>query len=146
MIEIREDSFSAHVDAVSELIAANWDETGFGFPFILDKELYARLEDLEVILGVGVFRDGKMVGYSLSSVLPHPFNRDITVCYCDALFLVPELRGTITSARLLLETERCAKARGASRMIWGTRPSNGLREALDKRGYTTVNVSMMKEL
>lgn len=145
MVIIRETTCLEHIDAISALTAENWDETGYDFPLVLDVDFYKQLEALGMIIAIAAFEGEQVVGYSLASITSHPFNRSIILCNSSALFLRKAYRGS-AGARLMLETERVAKARGAQRMLWNTRSGSPLHATLTKRGYTEADTVMMKEL
>lgn len=146
MVQVREVSLRDHIDDISPLMQANWDETGFGFPFDLNTTLYKNLEAQGCMVVVAAFDGAEIVGYSLSSILPHPYNPAVLMCNSDALFVRKDLRGTSVGARLMRMTEEIAAERGAVRMLWHTRGGTGLAEVLAKRGYQTADHVMMKEL
>ena len=146
MIEVRECLLADHIDDIDALIAVNWEETGFDFPFMLDKERYKQFEAAGFLLVVAAFNEEEVVGYSLASVLPHPYNPAIICGNSDAMFLHPNYRNSTAGARLMFETERLAKERGANRMLWHARGDTDFIETLRKRGYSTADVVMMKGL
>lgn len=146
MIVVSQGSLADNIDAMDELFTANWQETGFDFPLRLDKERYKQFEALGILVIVGAFDAGKVVGYSLASVLPHPFNPDIVFCNSDVLFLLKEYRHTMAGARLMLETKRVAKARGAKKIFWHARGDTGFAEMLRNRGHHLADEVFMEDL
>jgi GNAT superfamily N-acetyltransferase len=78
-------------------------------------------------------------------VSPMLHNPDITCAANDALFVDPSRRGYV-GGRLMLEAEREAARRGATRIIWRTRAGTGLASALQKRGYLLADIGLTKEI
>lgn len=146
MIEVREGSLADNIDKIDDLLRANWEETGFNFPLKLDKERYKQFEALGILLVVGAFNGDEVVGYSLASVLPHPFNPDVVFCNSDAMFLHPDYRHTTAGARLKAKTAELAKARGAKRIFWHARGDTGFADMLRKRGYHLADEVFMEDL
>lgn len=146
MIEVRECSLIDTIDRITDLMQANWDETGYDFEFNPNVDFYKKLDAAGLLLAVGAFDGDEVVGYSLSTVIAHPFNNAVRMCNADVLFLRKDHRGTKVGARLMSQTERLAKERGAHRMLWHARGGTNLAEVLKKRGYTLADEVMMKGL
>lgn len=146
MIEVRQGSLADNIDHMDALFTANWQETGFNFPLKLDKERYKQFETLGILVIVGAFDGDKVVGYSLASVLPHPFNPDVVFCNSDVLFLLKEYRHTSAGARLMAETKREAKRRGAHRIFWHARGDTAFAEMLRKRNLHLADEVFMEDI
>ena len=135
MLTIREIQAAEHIGKVQRLLAENWAETGFDFDLCPDGEMMRRLQE-----------DDELVGYSSALISPHTYNPSIVCCNSDALFVRRAWRPRGVGARLILETERVAKEKGASRMLWHTRAGTPLAAALERRGYEPADVIVMKEI
>lgn len=146
MIEVREGSLKDNIDAMHALFSANWAETGFDFPLQLDTERYKQFEALGILVIVGAFDGEKVVGYSLASVLPHPFNPSVVFCNSDVLFLLKEYRHTTAGARLMAVTRRGARDRGAKKIFWHARGNTGFAEMLRNRGLHLADEVFMEDL
>lgn len=146
MIVIREVTARDHIDAIADLIAANWAETGFDFELDLNVDAIARLQDMGFMFALAAFQDEQIIGYSTAMIGPHTFNPGMLFCNSDALFVLPEWRKSSAGARLIIETERVAKQRGAVRMLWHTRAGTPLAEVLKRRGYSPADIIVMKEI
>ncbi len=134
------------IGRVGELLADNWAETGFDFPFAPDVAAYQRLHEAGVAFAVGAFAGGDVVGYCTVVVVPHPHNPSVLVASNDALFVAPAHRGGTVAARLIQAAEREAKARGALRFTWHCRAGTGLAAMLSRHGYRPVDEVVMKEI
>lgn len=146
MIEVREGSLADNIDRMDALFAANWSETGFDFPLQLDKERYKQFEALGILVIIGAFNGDEVVGYSLASVLPHPFNPQIVFCNSDVLFLLKEFRYTSAGARLIAKTKDVARQRGAKKIFWHARGDTHFAGMLRKRNLHLADEVFMEDL
>lgn len=147
MVVVRQVRLADHIDAIGDLMRANWEETGFGFPFALDTSAYKRFEAVGLMFAVAAFDGEKgVVGYSTFSINHHPYNPDVLCCNSDALYVHPSYRNGTVASRLVLETERLAKEAGVDIMLWHTRGGTKFFEALERRGYEVADVVMMRRL
>lgn len=135
-----------HAASVQALFAANWAETGFGFPLAPDIAQYQALQDAGALFALAAWRGGEIVGYSSAFVQPHLFNPAVVCCASDALFVHPAHRAGTLGARLIVATEQEARRRGAVRMLWHTRAGTPLAQAMLRRGYQPADVVVMKEI
>ena len=134
------------IPRVGELLAANWAETGFDFPFSPDVAMYQRLFEVGIVFAVGAFKADELVGYCTVCVIPHMHNPTIVVASNDALFVTPAHRNGSAAGRLILAAEAEAKRRGASRFTWHCRADTPLAAMLTKHGYEPVDNVVMKGL
>ena len=131
-------------EQVAGLVADNWIETGFDWELKPNWQMYGKLYEMGYLISLAAFDGDEIVGYSLATVSPHLFNSDVKVCTTSALFVKPSHRNRLVSGRLIVETEREAKRRGAIRVFWQTRANTPLAGLLRKRGYQDADVAMMK--
>lgn len=143
---IREVNAVDHIAQIQELAAENWKETGFGFELKPSLKLHQLLQDAGVLIALAAFDGDEIVGYSTATVGPHMFNDEVMVCTTSALFVKKSHRGGSIPGRLVIETERAAKRRGAQLLFWQTRAGTELATTLKKRGYIDADVAVMKEI
>lgn len=134
------------IPRIGDLLAANWHETGFDFPFAPDAGAYQRLFDAGMCFAVAALDGDAVIGYCTVVVTPHAHNPAVIVAANDALFVAPEYRKGLTAGRLLKTVEAEAKRRGAARMLWHCRAGTDLAEMLMRHGYAPVDIVVMKEL
>ncbi|MFJ1253413.1 GNAT family N-acetyltransferase [Cupriavidus sp. CuC1] len=134
------------IPRIGDLLAANWAETGFDFPFAPDVEGYGRAFDAGLVFAVAALDGESVVGYCTVVVTPHPHNPAVLIAGNDALFVDPAYRNGLTTGRLLKAVEAEAKARGAVRMLWHCRAGTPLADMLTRHGYAPVDIVVMKEL
>lgn len=112
-----------------ELFAAHYDEiTRHKDVCKLDPDwaAYERVEKAGALLAIGAWVGSTMVGYSVTIVVPHLHYVDTILAQNDVLYVAPEHRGSSVGGRLISETERLAKERGASIMTWHAKPGTAL--------------------
>jgi len=131
---------------ISDLLSANWAETGFDFPFAPDVGMYQRLFDAGIVFAVAAFSGQEIVGYCTVCVTPHAHNPSILVAANDALFVAPARRNSLVAGRLIHAAEAEAKRRGASRFSWHCRAGTPLAEVLERHGYSPIDTVVMKGL
>lgn len=132
-----------YFDEATPLFEKNWRETGFDFELSLDKDLLVSLQETGKWFCMGGFNGRDLVGYVSAVICPHHFNKSITFCATDALFVDADLRKKGFGAQLIIALEKEAKKRGANFVLWHTRAGTALAEAFEKRGYTYADHVMM---
>jgi hypothetical protein len=90
--------------------------------------------------------DGVIVGYSLNFIGPHFHYSDLVVCNNDVLFLRNDLRPSTVGLRLIRETERVAKTRGARLMLWHAKDQTSLAKIMPRMGYVVQDIIYSKEI
>ena len=133
-------------DKAMPLFRQHWAESGFGFEFNPDRVAYGRLCGSGLLFTVLALEDGELLGYCTFVIAPHLHNRSVVCASHDALYVLPERRGGVVSARLMSVAEAEAKARGAMRFVWRPRHGTALSGALERRGYEPLDAAFCKEL
>lgn len=134
------------IPRITDLLAANWAETGFDFPFDPDVGMYQRMFEAGIVFAVAAFSSDEIVGYCTVCVVPHAHNPAVLVASNDALFVAPAHRNGTAAGRLILAAEAEAKRRGASRFSWHCRAGTPLAEMLTKHGYLPIDTVVVKGL
>lgn len=123
MIQIREIIASEYLEQARELMLSHWHEvaeqTGMPEPTI-DIDGLKAIENAGLVLTLGAFDGEVMVGYSIN-IIANTFNfADLKIMQNEGLFLNKEYRGKLIGVKLIKESERLARARGAVRAQWHT--------------------------
>lgn len=146
MLEIVQIQAADYIAQSMDLLRANWTETGFDFDLAPSVQIVQQLQDAGVMFVVAAFHGRQLVGYSSAMVSAHHFNPAIICCSSDALFVDPAFRNRTVLLRLMQETERIGKERGATRMLWHTRAGTSFAAVLEKRGYEPADIVVMKRI
>lgn len=134
------------IPRAGDLLAANWAETGFDFPFAPDVAMYQRMFEAGIVFAVGAFKGDEIAGYCTVCVVPHVHNPSVVVASNDALFVAEAYRNGTAAGRLILAAEGEAKRRGASRFAWHCRAGTPLAAMLTRHGYAPIDNVVMKGL
>jgi GNAT superfamily N-acetyltransferase len=110
-----------------DLFEEHWEEvsaTSQGLLPALDVawSVYERLEARDHLLALGLFVDGKLLGYSVGSLFNHAQSSHTLVCSNDALFVAKPARRRGLGRRLIEETAEHARALGCKLMLWHAPP------------------------
>ena len=101
-----------------------------------DYDRYEALDAIGMGLALGVFDDDdEIVGYSSNIIAQSMHYRNLVVCQNDAIYLHSAYRRGTLGLRLMRETERAARARGADMIVWQCKPQTSLHALLARSGY-----------
>ena len=149
-VRIVEMPMTGRIDEMWSLLAAHWDEVAKNKEVMVLKPDRARYEQLEaqgaLLCLAAIDPDGDIVGYSVSFVGPHIHYADLVVCNNDVLFLREDLRPSSIGMRLIRDTERAAKARGARLMLWHAKENTPLATIMPRMGYGVQDIIFSKQL
>ena len=88
-----------------------------------------------------------LVGYSANLLIPkHLHYKDLRYVSNDVLYVHPDYRGGSTAGRLMMETRKAARARGAKRMLWHAKKDTALAAILTKRESCIVQDIIFSEV
>ena len=97
--------------------------------------------------GLAAYDGDEVVGYAVSIIAPsHLHYADLCYVSNDALFVKKSHRGGSTGLRLMRETERIAKERGAKLVLWHAKEGTRLDALLTRLGYGVQDIIFSKEL
>jgi GNAT superfamily N-acetyltransferase len=115
-----------------EELALNKDKVFLNY----DVNKARKLQELGVLHNILVYKEDRLVGYSILLIQPHLHYADNVYAYVDVIYVLPEYRGTMLGAKLLLETERQAKDAGSSVIMHHAKPYvPAIIKPLEKLGY-----------
>lgn len=149
-VRIVEAPLGDKIDRMTELLVAHWDEVAKNKQVMVlkpERERYAHLDANGGLVCLwAVDADGEFVGYSVNFIGPHIHYADLVVCNNDVLFLREDLRPSTVGLRLIRETERAAKARGARLMLWHAKDQTSLAKIMPRMGYGVQDIIYSKEI
>lgn len=100
-----------------------------------DDNFYASLELAGSLQITTARQRGKLVGYVLCAIRPHPHYRSILCSFEDAYFLTKSCRRGLIGYKLLRFTERALAARGVKKAFFMTKLSKDLLDLFTRLGY-----------
>jgi GNAT superfamily N-acetyltransferase/quercetin dioxygenase-like cupin family protein len=149
-VRIVETPMTGRIDEMWNLLHAHWDEVAKNKAVMVlkpDRARYEQLDEAGALLCIAAIDpDGEIVGYSVSFIGPHIHYADLITCNNDVLFLRADLRASRIGMRLLSETERVAKARGAKLMLWHAKEHTALATIMPRLGYGVQDIIFSKEI
>jgi len=111
-----------------------------------DIETYLKLQANGSLLALGAFNDDELVGYSINIIVRNLHYADVMMCQSDVIFVRDDKRQGSTGLRLIRETERLARARGADVMLWHAKPKTNLADVLQRLEYGIQDIVYMRAL
>lgn len=133
---------SEYLADLAPLFAEQQAEIGedytIGLPLVPDPDVerYAMLDQSGMAMALGVFDDAdQIVGYSNNLISESLHYQNVYVCQNDAIYLRKDHRHGSMGLRLIRETERQAKARGADIMVWHAKPYTNFDRVLERLQY-----------
>lgn len=145
---IRESSADEILAAVG-LLADHWEEIALNKQVMQlkpDVERYYALDDQGMLLLLGAYVDGELVGYSVNFLMNHLHYAELRVCSNDLLFIAKEHRQSKLGLQLIKRTEEEAKARGAQMVLWHAKPGTTLEALMPRLGYGVQDIIFSKEV
>lgn len=149
-VRIAEIPMTGRIDEIWALLAAHWDEVAKNKQVMVlkpDRERYEQLEKMGGLLCLAAIDpDGDIVGYSVCFIGPHIHYADLIVANNDVLFLREDLRPSSVGLRLIRETEKAARAKGARLMLWHAKENTALAKIMPRMGYGVQDIIFSKQL
>ncbi|HEY5993341.1 MAG TPA: GNAT family N-acetyltransferase, partial [Gallionellaceae bacterium] len=103
-------------------------------------------EQSGALLALVAYAGDEITGYSINFVGPHLHYSGLRYAHNDALYVAPEHRGGRLGLRLIRETERLAKEKGARMMMWHAKPDTALEQLIPRLGCGVHEIIYSKEL
>lgn len=149
-VEIRESSLDEMFAQANVLFSEHWDELALNKHIMVlkpNEPAYRALERDGRLLLLGAFRGGEIVGYSWNILHNNLHYADLRMCQNDLIFVSKDRRhGGRLGLKLIKETERFAKERGAQLMLWHAKQGTTLESVMPKLGCKVQDIIFSKEL
>lgn len=111
-----------------------------------DVSRYKLLEDGGMLFTLALYDEQRIVGYSVNMVVRNIHYSDLITSQNDILFVHPDYRRGMWGAKLIKETERVAKQRGASFIIFHGKPDTIFSSIMPRLGYGVQDIMFSKEV
>ncbi len=147
MAEIREIVASECIEHAAPLLLEHWEEVAKNKQVMVlnpDVERYRLMESAGMVMSLGAFIDGEMVGYSVSFIGTHLHYAGLIYANNDVIYVRKDCRNGKAGVQLIKETERMAKERGAKLMLWHAKESTAFDSLLPRLGYGVQDVIYSK--
>lgn len=143
MIVIREITATDWIGQAWGLLEAHREELTTNKDLMVlapDVDTYCMLEEQGALLSLAAFDGDEIVGYSVNILANNLHYRDVRMCQNDVLYVRADKRQGPTGLKLMRETERVAKDRGAHMMLWHAKPNTNLDQILPRMDYRVQDV------
>lgn len=143
MVAIREIRATEWIEQAWRLLEAHREEltTNKGLMILKpDISTYEMLESKNALLSLGAFDGEEIVGYSVNIMAHNLHYSDLMMCQNDVLYVREDKRQGPTGLKLIYETERLARDRGADLMLWHAKPNTNLNDILPRLAYRVQDV------
>jgi hypothetical protein len=141
--------FSDKVEEIRELAKPHWEEVASmkgKRNLDIDEDFFLKTEQNGQLLCLGLFIEGKLIGYSVNILARDTHDKSKLICNNDALFILKEHRNGRGGVLVIKETEKEAKALGAFAVIWHAKPNSPLDKLLERMEYGIKDFLYMKEI
>ena len=128
-----------------EILKANNEETGMlgQENFDPDVDKYLAMEAIGIAKLFTARAEGKLVGYCMMLVMPHPHYKKTVVAFQDVLFMVSERRG-IGSVRFIKWIDEFCRSLGADNISRTVSSKKDFSRTLLRMGYEEVETSYVR--
>lgn len=131
-------------EVAGQMLMANWKEAGSKIEIKLpDMRLfYEHLQRMGALFAAGAYDAGKLIGYCIVTIVPHPFNHAIKICNADGVFLSPDYRGGRVLAGLMKAVRKLAREHNVFAIQWHAPAGSAFAAALAARVTPLSNYFM----
>lgn len=146
MITFQLESWATYCAGIESLWQEHYDELAQNKrkPMRPDDSFYLTCERLGMLQLLTARAEGKIVGYCITVVKPHPHYADILVGFEDSYYLSKIFRKGMTGARLITETEKYLRKRGAKEVVFMEIGSKFLAPLLKLLGFKKTHTVWTK--
>ena len=112
----------------------------------VDWQAYFHWENANMLCSLGLYEEGRLIGYSVFILSQHAHYKDLKVASNDVLFLQKDKRKGRAGLKLIKESERVLKNLGVSKVVWHCKYDHVAGELLQRLGYINEEYIMGKIL
>jgi GNAT superfamily N-acetyltransferase len=146
---IIETTVSDKADALMPLLQAHRDELATAKHLMVlapNWDAYRALENTGSLLALVAYCGEEIAGYSVCFIGAHLHYSGMRYAQNDVLFVAPQHRNGTLGVRLIRETERLAKERGARLMMWHAKTGTALEKIMPRLGFGVQDIVFSKEI
>lgn len=148
-LKIVQDTVHKLLENAGDLFYEHWQESARNKQLMVlkpDVEGYTMLENSGKLVTLYAYIGDVLVGYSCNIITNHLHYADLTVAYNDVIFIHPDYRDTPVGLRLIKETEKSCKEKGASLILWHAKENTALSKILPRMKCKVQEIIFSKEL
>lgn len=133
-----------------ELFRQEWEEIALDKDHIslsVDVDRYSQMQALGTLHILGARDDGKLVGYYIAFLFPHPHYKDAgAMAMTDVYYLLPQYRRGGYGVTLLVEAERSLREKGITKAYISCKVQHDHTELFEHLGWTKSDFCFIKLL
>lgn len=149
MYEVRISGAEELLARADSLFAEHWEEIALSKHLMVlkpDAARYRAMEQAGMLLCLGLWRGGDLIGYSVNFLMKHLHYADLAVASNDLLFVSAAHRNSRAGLLLIRETERHCKELGAQMLTWHAKQNTPLANLMPRIGYGVQDIIFSREL
>lgn len=146
---IVEGRYADFIANAGQLLQEHWEEVAKNKGIMVlkpDNRRYIAMEQHGILFTLVAYDHGKLVGYSLNFINQHLHYADLRYAQNDVLFVKDEYRNSPWGLKLIKETERVAREKGARMMLWHAKQGTQLDKIMPRLKYGVQDIIYSKEL
>lgn len=107
-------------------------------------EMYKIMEDKGMLFTLALYDNENIVGYSVNILGNNLHYSDLLISQNDVLFVAKKYRKSTWGLKLIQETEKIAKEKGAKLISWHGKSDTSFSELMPKIGYKIQDITFSK--
>lgn len=111
-----------------------------------DIDTYKMLEAKEILFTLALYDGKDIVGYSVNILHKNMHYSDLIISQNDVLFVTAKYRNSKWGLKLISETEKIAKERGATMVLFHGKPYTAFSSLMPRIGYKIQDIMFSKVL
>ena len=130
--------YAQMIEEVKPLLIAHWEEIAMFKDKIKLAPAFDKYKELDEKGGLHIITarlDGKLIGYHVAFVTPHPHYMNDLMSLTDIFFILPEHRKGLLGFRLFRFIEQEMKKLGVTKMMAGTKLNRDLGVLFERLGW-----------
>jgi len=132
-----------------EIFSKHWEEIAVfkgNIPLDVNLEEYRKVDEAGLLHVTTARDEGKLAGYYICVVRPHPHYKTTLFGMLDAYFILPDYRKGGVGLQLFLEMERFMKELGVKSLISSCKKHHDITKLFEHLGWEMVGYQFQKVL
>ena len=147
--EIKIEKFTDWYEEAKPIFSLHWEEIANYTDQVElnpDYDLYIRKEKEGSLLCLTVRHDGKLIGYSMFSLITLGHYKQVKCAQNDILYILPEYRKGGLGSRLINRSEEICKELRLNKIMWHVKFKHDWSAILVRKGYMKEDMIIGKVL
>ena len=147
MITYDVEDFCSIANELKELIKFHWLEIAENkdkIPLAPNWEVYAKLNNAELLHTITARDENKLIGYAIFTVQPHLHYNTSLTAQDDVFYILPEYRNNNAGINIFIFAEEFLRSLGVERIYLHCKVKHDLTKLFEKLDYTKVEYKFSK--